>query len=475
MTRLWVRTFELRVYELRGSPAIVAQRNLSQLHRTATEMMRALVMRHDTFSVFLSEPLDGLQRWQMFMILVSVVCSQLLVNIWMYYARADECCGVLRVILNSGPDGNNCPPLGPCRGFTGTCGEIMDQFAELPVLPDFPNGMQDWTCTSFPDDTNDIDSFLVGLISLAVALPVTLFIATCFEIADDSEAPESWLEWLGWRKLVFGRRAHRRWHYTGPEGQPVRYVRWFLRCHTAPISETLANLCRSFNAWVMGTEVPWLVDARQAEEEASADEQDNCCNGGDGDGESEGGSTSSSVRGAHELMQWKRMLTTAGVVGVYVTWAIFSWFIFTYGALILQRIPAARFVVSRVLDVNCRAAGVQPDWQERRGQLHPRLGRQLWAQRCHRVERHFCGGAEGRGGARRDGALAADQRHQLDGGSARLPVPAGAAVQARSAVYGAASAAAVRALEAAEILVNASIESLRVTQPRSKAPALPTT
>ena len=33
--------------------------------------------------VFLSEPRDGLQRWQMFIILISVVISQLLVNIWM--------------------------------------------------------------------------------------------------------------------------------------------------------------------------------------------------------------------------------------------------------------------------------------------------------------------------------------------------------------------------------------------------------
>ena len=54
MLRLWVNTFEQRVYELRGSPAIVAQQNLSQLHRTGTEMMRALVTRHATFSVFLS-------------------------------------------------------------------------------------------------------------------------------------------------------------------------------------------------------------------------------------------------------------------------------------------------------------------------------------------------------------------------------------------------------------------------------------
>jgi hypothetical protein len=36
------------------------------------------------------------------------------------------------------------------------------------------------------------------------AIPVTVFITTCFGIANDNEAPESWLEWTGWRKLVFG-------------------------------------------------------------------------------------------------------------------------------------------------------------------------------------------------------------------------------------------------------------------------------
>ena len=33
---------------------------------------------------------------------------------------------------------------------------------------------------------------------------MTVFITTCFGIANDNEAPESWLEWTGWRKLVFG-------------------------------------------------------------------------------------------------------------------------------------------------------------------------------------------------------------------------------------------------------------------------------
>lgn len=33
------------------------------------------------------QPLDGLQRWQMFMILVTLIISQLMVNIWMFYAK----------------------------------------------------------------------------------------------------------------------------------------------------------------------------------------------------------------------------------------------------------------------------------------------------------------------------------------------------------------------------------------------------
>ena len=101
--------------------------SLSHVHRIGTELMRALVTQHETFATFLSEPLDGLQRWQsacsalvewgcdsaaeqyccphplaVFMILITVVCSQLLVNIWMYYAKAV-----------------NCAVLTCCRGSTG--------------------------------------------------------------------------------------------------------------------------------------------------------------------------------------------------------------------------------------------------------------------------------------------------------------------------------------------------------------------
>ncbi len=83
VTVLWRRTNEMRVMELRRSPAIRNQMSLSHAHRTLTAVLRAFCTKHGTFATFLSEPLDGLQRWQMFMIVVTLVLEQLLVNIWM--------------------------------------------------------------------------------------------------------------------------------------------------------------------------------------------------------------------------------------------------------------------------------------------------------------------------------------------------------------------------------------------------------
>ena len=86
-----------------------------------------------------------------------------------FYAKGVNCCAAARLLLDSGPDGGNCPPVGPCRGFEGTCGQLAAQFAEVPVLPDFPNGLADWTCTAFPDDDNPVDSFVVGLVRVTLA------------------------------------------------------------------------------------------------------------------------------------------------------------------------------------------------------------------------------------------------------------------------------------------------------------------
>jgi hypothetical protein len=98
----------------------------------------------------------------------------------------------------------DCPGVGPCRDVVGNCGDLAGVFADTPVPPYFPDGLKDYTCTTFPDEDRPLDSFIVGLISLAVALPVTLFLTSCFEIANDSEAPESWLFYGGIVKLLCG-------------------------------------------------------------------------------------------------------------------------------------------------------------------------------------------------------------------------------------------------------------------------------
>ena len=207
-------------------------------------------------------------------------------------------------------------------------------------------------------------------------------------IANDSEAPESWLEWFGWRKLVFGFDAHRRWHYTGPLGQPNRHVKWFIRSVGAPDPETAINLWHSLVAWVTGTDPPWVEEWREtveaeaeedAEEEAEAEVEALACDSHSGsshqvngsarlpadaprvlkllhlaeqdvfdthalgngkvrtdDDVGDGASTTSSVRSARALARYKRIIALTGFIGVYVTWAIFAWFIFVYGMLIYK-------------------------------------------------------------------------------------------------------------------------------------------
>ncbi len=247
-----------------------------------------------------------------------------------YYAKAVNCCAELKLILDSGPDGGDCPPVGLCRGFPGNCADLPDQFAALPVLPDFPDGLADYTCHAFPDEDIQLDSFLVGLISIAIALPVSSFIAQCYGIANDSEAPESLLEWSGWPKLLLGPTAHRRWLYTGPAGPPRRFIKWYVRSVAAPQPETLINLWHSLRCWLTGAELPWVTEWREAQEEAaepadvsegSYDHAKDACG-------SEGGETSSSVRSAQSLSTYKRTIMLAGFIGTYITWAVFAWFIF---------------------------------------------------------------------------------------------------------------------------------------------------
>jgi hypothetical protein len=109
------------------------------------------------------------------------------------------------------------------------------------------------------------DSLLVGLISLAIAAPVTLFLRACFECANaDTDAPAAWLAWGGAARLLYGFSAHKRWHYTRGGGQPRHLVRWYIRCAGEPAIATLLDLCHAARCALTGATPCWRAAARAA-------------------------------------------------------------------------------------------------------------------------------------------------------------------------------------------------------------------
>jgi hypothetical protein len=352
-TTLWRAAWLDAIAELRRSDAVLRNRLLTQAERAYTALWRALVTRHSTFAVFLSEPLDGVQRWQMWVALMTVIASQLLVNIWMcaarapsdthlpsglpacllfahaapapdapaclrtarFYAKAANCCAEVRAILAAATDVCEAAPA----ACAGDCATLPAVFATTPLLPHFPAGLADYTCHAFPDDDMPTDSLIVALISIAIALPVSIFLASCFAIANDSEAPESWLTWRGLAQLLAGRGANRRWHYTGPAGQPAHAVRWFIRSGDAPKLEMLIQLGQLAYARLTCAQPPWALEAAEAEAAAAK------C--GDADGLSGNLAAPSGANGASalELQRKKRTYTAVGIAGIYLVWAIFAW------------------------------------------------------------------------------------------------------------------------------------------------------
>jgi hypothetical protein len=200
----------------------------------------------------------------------------------MYYARGVNCCAQVLSILG-------CASAADCRGVSGAnCGDLAAAFASSPVLPDYPDGLADWSCNAFPDDASPRDTIVVALISLALALPVTAFAGACFEIANDAGAAESWLSWGGWPRLLLGGRAHRRWHYTGAAGQPSRFVKWWCRSSEAPALEILIAAAQRLAATLTCAKPPWVLEAEEAEAEAAreakeeTDDDDGARSDGDG-------------------------------------------------------------------------------------------------------------------------------------------------------------------------------------------------
>jgi hypothetical protein len=227
--RDWAALQRSAVGQLRDADVITSFTALTHLQRASARVVRSLCTDHSTFSTFLD--VDGyIMRWQRFMILLTLVLSTLLTSIWFYYSRGVQCCAEMRAILE-------CDPVGPCRGYSGDCGDYATQFANVEGPFWYADGPKDpptkhmyldeYVCHAFPDDAYITDQFFVGLISIAVALPVDLFLVSAFETANAVDIPCNWVEAPAGRwRFLLGKDAHNGWRLAEPRKPVSELVLW---------------------------------------------------------------------------------------------------------------------------------------------------------------------------------------------------------------------------------------------------------
>ena len=262
------------------------------------------------------------------MILTTIILTTLLTSIWFYSSRGTQCCAEIRNLIDTGAgqscgapyvppadDASGCPPVGPCLGFTGSCADLQQQFIELQGCYVYGGPgdvaehayLDDYVCHAFPDDAYVTDQFFVSLIAVAVALPVDMFIARAFEIANEVGAlPEAWLDAPpGKWRLLLGEDAHRGWHLADPARPVSDLTLWLVRYSW----ETMfASACRLL-AWLWRRARGRTAATKEASEAGSEAEED------------------AAAEAAGDALT-KRLYSAAGLLAVYLCWAIFSWFIF---------------------------------------------------------------------------------------------------------------------------------------------------
>jgi hypothetical protein len=161
--------------------------------------------------------------------------------------------------------------------------------------------LDEYVCTQFPDDAYITDQLLVGLISVAVALPVDLFLARAFELANENnDMPGSWVDEVeGNWKFVVGKNAHNNWRLADPKNPVSDLVLWLVRYGSyEPLLTSFIRL------------LGWLkrkIRERLYGKEEEAEEDD------------DGAGTTASAAARAEAIQ-KRLYASLGLLGVYACW-----------------------------------------------------------------------------------------------------------------------------------------------------------
>ena len=325
-----------------------------------------------------------------------VVCS-LLVSIWLYSSRGGSCCAEIRGLLDNGAGGNcsslptvapqpgpssqrlfstdlgytcsSSTPAGPCLGSLCDCGDLLTQFGTLPgayiysptvqcstTFPDHPScvchtTLEQFTCRAFPDQ-RVTDQVLVGLISVAICLPARILLEQSFKVSSHANDQGGWIFYAGFPRLLMGWGAHLRWRWTPQRPTDlavwmstvypsanvwdfVAFAGWWVPKQLLPtrlygaLEQRFGG--RSWSAGWVGVimllcgPIGWLFliivaatyrrqEPRSHSEHAAEEEP---CGGPDGQ---------------------SCAAVSVGVLAVLAVWAVYAWFIFTFGEQIYRRL-----------------------------------------------------------------------------------------------------------------------------------------
>jgi len=219
--------------------------------------------------------------------------------------------------------------------------------------------LEEYVCHAFPDDAYVTDQIFVGLICVAVALPVALFLERAFETANEVEgAAERWLTFGGKWRLVLGKEAHANWHWApaadAKRAPPTELVQWLAANNDPGWTNAIRFLVpwtakRIFRA--LFSRFSRAAPAEQVKQEPEAAEEE----------EDDGKRAAAEARAAALS---RRLYSAAGLFGVYVVWTIFAWVIFTYGMLIYRNLgPEAQEQFSQTWGVGYALDNVQ-QWRD---------------------------------------------------------------------------------------------------------------
>jgi hypothetical protein len=205
---------------------------------------------------------------------------------------------------------------------------------------------------------------LVGLISVAIALPSRMVLQQAFLSSVKTEAAEGWLVYAGLPRLLLGWTAHKRWQWAGekrptdlvvwvtsiyPEALKVpwyfvAFLGWWLPKQLLPtrayaaLEERFGG--RSWSAGWVGLAlllcgpVGWLFLLIVALTYRSRHRDKHHAHGC---GEHDEDAGSRSCGGAATKAS---VAATVGVLAVLAAWAVYAWFIFVFGMQVYTRLGA---------------------------------------------------------------------------------------------------------------------------------------